>query len=264
MDYLRSGGTVAELIRYLRRVETALRPLSRCNQGERGKMRDLATVVRCELEKEGAVELEHRIHQAVNDQREASAECERLIEEVGDRVARAVRCIGLCAAMLVDGNDHLRSKMEGGRRSSFPPLNGRKQLVNRAERLKCAADPEFDSISACIEELNKSCWKLNSPFPRNDLPGTYGVVQSGSYAEFLAEFEQAKEAWDIDRLSVLLDSISSAKDRFQQAQRRSEGMDELSVDLVNWLYHRPGSCIRPLREKAGARLKNTPRLITAA
>lgn len=247
-------------------------------------MRDSATLVRCELEKEGAVELEHRIHQAVNDQREARAELERLIEEVGDRVARAVRCIGLCAAMLVDGNDHLRSKMEGGRRSSFPPLNGRKQLVNRAEDLKRAAElleknadaihrqdailgfehRESDSISKCIEELNKSCWKLKSPFPRNDLPGTYGVVRSGSYAEFLAEFQQAKEAWDIDRLSVLRALINSVIDRFQQAQRRSEGMDELSVDLVNCLSLRSNFCIRPLREKAGARLKNTPRLVAAA
>ena len=274
MKFLAAGGKIADIDRYLRRVEAALTPASDEVIKSRGEIRDLATLLRIEMAHPGVHRLEKRVHQAVRDREQALAKLDRAATTFEGHVTSTILAIIDAVDLLVDPDKPKKSEQVGKiPRVNFLRPRGRDDLLFMSRVLSVALEAatvesnpdlrrdafvalhatESVRILRCLEALEQSRWRLSSPHQRHDLPGNFGVVKSGHFASYVALLTTATTAWRTENLTTLQHAMDVARDSFEAADARTRDMAGMSADLMNWLALRPGLHMQSLRPKAGER-----------
>lgn len=274
MKFLAAGGKVEEIDRYLRRVEQGLKPVSGDAMSSRGSLRDLATLLRIEMAHQGVRGLEKRIHEAARLRERALAKLDRAAASFEGQVTSAIRAIVDAASLLEDSALLDRIEQSSGRHTRFSTgSRARYELVRKAGELNAALssaaalsnpdlrreafvamhDAESGRVLWCLEALENSRWKLASRSPRHDLPGKFGVVKSGHFANYIMSLRTAEAAWRKADRATVQQAERVALEFYEAADAHIEDMAGMSEDLMNWLAIRSSFNMQPLRQKAGKR-----------
>lgn len=274
VDFLASGGTIACLDRYLRRVEAALKPTDDEIAGPKGKLRDVTTLLRVEMSRRGVRDFERLIHKAEHERAKASAQAARAAANFEANVASSIRSIRQAVDLLTDAPRLAKMDDAIGRPLGvFRRPSARRRLLSDTRDLNsaleiAAAEPDEElrrdafislhvseaaNVTRCLEALQSSHWKLSSPFPRDDLPGEFGVVRDGHFAEYLALLKTAVSAWQKADREALEQKLGAVWDSQKMAEARARCMAALPADLMNWLALRSNFHTRPLRPKVAER-----------
>ncbi|PPU43033.1 hypothetical protein XcyCFBP4188_11920 [Xanthomonas hortorum pv. cynarae] len=274
MQFLAAGGSVMDIERYLRRVESSLAPKLGTQMTAAAKLRDFATMLRIEITDADLHILQKRVHQAALDRRRAEARFRRIDASFQRDISKALNAIREAAGLLQD--TEITSWPECfSRRHGFERvhLNERRKLVNETTvfvaslmAVEAVSDPgerhfafvelhaaQSSRVHRCLEALELSRWRLPSTIQRTDLPGKYGVVKCGRFADFDGLLRTAQTAWlrcDPTKIQKALKIELEASDI---ANRRSQDMAGMPANLMNWLAMNSEVHSDPIRPKAGER-----------